>query len=316
MKQTVRVVEGCTRGILQVSDPTTRSGPPTVDFLHKTTYDWIREPSNWKRMVEKGPDSYQPMIPILAVLVRHAQSLASTSKYSARKQCISRLFLLASEVQDPPEARSQMIAILDQLDVRQLKGLGIDSILLQTAIPTESKGVKRTTESNHMTWAAAWACRPYICGKVEQNPSILSVPRRQSLSFTLKKGTPSDISFFEIVIFGYRLHGSHKEPGEESWFNGMRKMNAWQAWQRLETVKELLQKGAKIERYMKEILRTAVKDAPQNSVQAKYAKLLFDLSGRSQILESLDEMRRKSFPEQEVDKARKDGEFPDYQIDS
>jgi hypothetical protein len=93
-------------------------------------------------------------------------------------------------------------------------------------------------------------------------------------------------------------------------------MNAWQAWQRLKTIKELLQKGAKIERYMKEILRTAVKDAPQNSVQAKYAKLLFDLSGRSHILGSFDEMRRKSFPEHEVDKARKDGEFPDYQIDS
>jgi hypothetical protein len=316
VKQILRLVEACTRGILQVSDPTTRSGPPTVDFLHKTTYDWIREPSNWRRMVEKGPVDYHPMIPILAVLVRHAQSLASTSKYSARKQSISRLFLLASEVQSPPKARAQMTAIIDQLNVQQLKSLGSDSIFLQTAIPTESKGVKRTAESNHMTWAAAWACRPYICGKIEQNPSILSVPRRPSSPFALRKGTPSDIPIFEIVIFGYRLHGSRKEPGKESWFNGVRKMNAWQAWQRLKTIKELLQKGAKIERYMKEILRTAVKDAPQNSVQAKYAKLLFDLSGRSHILGSFDEMRRKSFPEHEVDKARKDGEFPDYQIDS
>ncbi|VUC32378.1 unnamed protein product [Clonostachys rosea] len=315
VKQTLRVVEGCTRGILQVSDPTTRRGPPTVDFLHKTTYDWIREPSNWKRMVEMGPDNYQPMIPILAVLARHAQSLSSTSKYSARKQCISRLFLLASEVQAPAKARSQMTSILDQLDVRQLKGLGIDSIFLQTAIPAESKGVKRTAESNHMAWAAAWACRPYICAKVEQNPSILLMPRRQGL-FTLRKGTPSNIPIFEVVIFGYRLHGSRTEAGEESWFNRVRKMNAWQAWQRLETIKELLQKGAKIEGYMKEILRTAVKEAPKNSVQAKYAKLLFDLSGRRDILASFDEMRRKSFPEYEVDEARKEGEFPDYQIDS
>lgn len=316
VKQTVRLVEGCTRGILQVSDPTTRSGPPTVDFLHKTTYDWIRERSNWNRMVEQGPVDYPPLIPILAVLVRHSQSPAGTNGYSANKQCISRLFLLASEIQGPPKAIAQMTAILDQLDIQQLKTIGIDSIFLQTAIPTESKGVKRTAEPNHMAWAAAWACRPYICRKVEQNPSILSVPRRQSSPFALRKGTPSDIPIFEMVIFGYRLHGSRKEPGEESWFNGVRKMNAWQAWQRLETIKELLQRGAKIERYMKEILRTAVKDSPQNSVQAKYAKLLFDLSGRSNILGSFDEMRRKSFPEHEVDKARKDGEFPDYQIDS
>ncbi|KAI6784132.1 uncharacterized protein J7T54_004678 [Emericellopsis cladophorae] len=315
-KQTVRVVEGCTRGILQVSDPITGSGPATVDFLHKTAYDWIKSPSNWNGIIQKGPDRYQPMIPILAVLVRHARSLASTSKYSTRKQCISRLFLLASKVQDPPEARSQMIAILDQLDVRQLQGLGIDSIFLQTAISTESKGVKRTAVANHMAWAAAWACRPYICGKVEQNPSILSVPRRQITLFSLKKGTPSDIPVLEIVIFGYRLGGARKEPGEESWVNSVRRLNAWQAWQRLETIKELLQKGAKIEKYMKEILRTAVKDAPQNSVQAKYAQLLFDLSGRNNILGSFDEMSQKSFPKHEVDEARKEGEFPDYHIDS
>lgn len=207
-----------------------------------------------------------------------------------------------------------MTAILDQLDIRQLEGLGIDSIFLQTAIPTESNGVKRTAESNHMTWADAWACRPYICGKVEHNPSILLGPRWQSL-FSLRKGTPSNIGIFEVVIFVYRLHGSRTQTGEEIWFNHLRKMNPWLAWQRLETIKKLLQKGAKIERYMKEILRAAVKDAPPNSVQARYAKLLLDLSGQGHILASFDEMRRKSFPEHEVGKVRKDGEFPDYQID-
>ncbi|CAI6099445.1 unnamed protein product [Clonostachys chloroleuca] len=131
----------------------------------------------------------------------------------------------------------------------------------------------------------------------------------------IQEQTPSNIGIFEVIIFVYRLHGSRTQTGEEIWFNHLRKMNPWLAWQRLETIKKLLQKGAKIERYMKEILRAAVKDAPPNSVQARYVKLLLDLSGHSHILASFDEMRRKSFPEHEVGKVRKDGEFPDYQID-
>lgn len=62
-EQTERLVEGCTRGILQVLDAASSSGPCTIDFLHKTTYDWLRETSNWNRILENGPRATSPSSP-------------------------------------------------------------------------------------------------------------------------------------------------------------------------------------------------------------------------------------------------------------
>lgn len=71
--------------------------------------------------------------------------------------------MLASEVRDSPEARAKLVAILDGLDAQYLRELRSESILPQTAVPIEN----RTCGLNTMAWAAAWACHPYIRGKLE-----------------------------------------------------------------------------------------------------------------------------------------------------
>ena len=312
-EQTVRLVEGCTRGILQVSDGASSRGQQrTIDFLHKTTYDWLREPSNWERILANGPPGYEPILPILAVLVSHARSLARDGKYAAIKQCTSRIFMLAGEVRDSPESRAKLVAILDQLDPHDLRELRAESILLQTAVSAE----RRTCELSTMTWAAAWACHPYIRGKLEQDASLELTRAGRGFSF-LRKGVPPQISVLEIAVLGFRLKGSSFALRENPWYHRARTLDAWHAWQRLETIKLLLEKGGKMEGYMTVALQAVLRDAPKDSAEAEYARLLTRLAGWKILLghpNKFDDMRSKSFPEDKVQEAHEERLFPGHKI--
>jgi hypothetical protein len=309
-KLTKRLLAGHTRGILQISDPAPNGGPSTIDFLHKTTYEWLQEKDNWERILEKGPTNYQPILPILAVLVSHALSLGYSNKYSVLKECISRIFMLAGEVPDTAEARAKLVSIIDRLDLNHLRALGTDSIFFRTGVPT----VNRTVELTVMTWAAAWACHPYIRGKLEADPSHVLRPADHRFSLFPRKSQPTQISLLQTAIFGFRHYSSARSSKDERWFIDVRKLNVWQASQRLDTVKLLLDRGAKIEGYMKEELKALRKDVPKNGTEYAYANLLLEIAGHGDFLSSFDRRKHKIFPEGMVWEAHDEWQFPEYKI--
>ncbi|KAL2815816.1 hypothetical protein BDW59DRAFT_153631 [Aspergillus cavernicola] len=93
IKPTKRLREGHTRGILQILDPE-KGRRATIDFLHRTAFEWIQEPDNWDHIIGMGPSNYHPVSPIIAVLVSHALSLAPFKHNEAPNTCIDRTSFL------------------------------------------------------------------------------------------------------------------------------------------------------------------------------------------------------------------------------
>ena len=115
-----------------------------------------------------------------------------------------------------------------------------------------------------------------------------------------------------MAIFGFRYHGSGPSSEDERWFIDVKKLNAWQASQRLETIKLLLEYGAKIEGYMKEALKSLVKDVSKD--ESRYAKLLLEIAGDRDILGSFDARKSKVFPKSMVWESHAGWLFPEYKI--
>lgn len=125
---------------------------------------------------------------------------------------------------------------------------------------------------------------------------------------------PPEISVLEIAVLGFRLSGSASALREKQWFDRVRRLNAWQAWQRLETIKLLLEKGAKIKGYMAVALQAVLRDASKHSSEAEYAKLLLGFASWKSVFKDLDTMRSVSFPNDKVQEAHEEGLFPEYKI--
>lgn len=308
-KNTERLLQGHTRGILQVSTPGPTGGPHTIDFLHKTAYEWLRE-INWQKVIGNGPRDYQPLLCILDVLVHHTHTLET--KHSVLKQCLSRIFMLAGEVQEDnnPATRSKLVSIIDRVKPRHLWDMGIESLFFLTAVSTANKII--APELATMTWAAAWACHPYLQGKLEADPSIPVGQQSKGFAFKqwfTKSAPQTQVSLLDAAIFGFK----HRRAGLH-WYIDVRKLSVWQAFQRLETVKVLLQQGAKIDNRTRTALKSMTKEMPPDSVDVKYLNLLINISGRHNFLDSFDAERRKVFSDDLVAKSHKDSMFPEYKI--
>ncbi|KAI1119959.1 hypothetical protein F5Y10DRAFT_259314 [Nemania abortiva] len=331
---TKRLLEGHTRGILQVSYPQSASGPCMVDFLHRTTYEWLRERRNWEQVLKKGPPNYEPILPILEALISYVRSLGTDAKPEVLCQHIRQIFMLASNVRGTQDTRAQLVSIIDKLDSGCLTSLGPEIIFDGTAVPSRDRSVKRDT----ITWAAAWACHPYIRGRVEADANLKWKTTIRFLDL-FKKGLPNNIAIIEIAIFGFRYEGSHVYEGWETsgalylfrrlfprkkagaWcgFLGAgarsdRYIPTWLACQRLEAIKLLLERGAKIEGYMREMIKKYIERQGCDKTTAVYLNLLLHIAEQHDTLGSIDSMRDNVFPENVVQESYDASLFQEHSI--
>jgi hypothetical protein len=280
-KVTQRLVDGHTRGILQVLTPSSErratdslqalpspSRPATVDFLHKTAYEWIQKPDNWHRIIQAGPLHYQPMLAILAVLVNY---IGSPTRSNDDLSCVEQVFWLATHIPNTAESRAQLVSIIDKLDTMKLT---IDAFARNLA---DIRGQKE--DGNTLIWAAACGCHAYVQGKMDLlNTALLTPGKRKRLSFLRQNTPPARVSLLEAAIFGFENAG-------------LRMLNPWHATERLKTVKVLLQHGARIDKY-------TVKTLKEHDV--KYTRLLLSLAKDRDILKNFDAKVEAVYPESDV----------------
>lgn len=301
-KVVARYLEGHTRGILQVADD------GMVDFLHRTAFDWLRAEENWSQLCSKGPPGYQSSVVLVAVLVSHIQSSNLDNSYTSwvmRIQYIHRVFMLAGEVPNTPEARTQLVPILDKLEPEHLRHLSSNDLFSETGVSIKS----RTVDMNVVTLAAAWGCHAYLRGKLDSDPSVIKT-QRGIIPFS----SQPFVSVMEATIFGFRKSVAESASKDDSWFVEARRLSPWQASQRLETVKVLLEKNMKIQSPMKKSLKQLRDEAPDGSVESKYAQLLLDIAKHHGNLSSFEDMKKKVFSESMIRNSHAEWEFPEYQI--
>jgi hypothetical protein len=285
-----RTIEAHTRGILQIAEFGAHAEDYTVDFLHKTAYEWLREPEQWDKILSDGPPEYQPLLPILAVLVSHVQSLAPAGRHHPlQDKCVHRIFMLAGEVPNTPANRKALVSIMDKLDVRGLRNVEINF---------DMPG-RRLADTNPLTLAAVWGCHPYLRGKLEANPSLYVKPKER-FSVIRKAPTPVIISLLEAAVLGFSRKSASTRANTPAWVREARGLdNAWRVVQRLETVKVLLERGGRIEGHVKSNLRDWVKNVG-NSTEARYCNLVLEMAGNRTALQAFDDIRRKTIPDNEV----------------
>jgi hypothetical protein len=126
-----RLLEGHTRGILQISRPDD-VGTPTVDFLHRTAFDWIRTDSNWANICDQGPPDFDAVLPLIAVL---ADSLQSMAEGSIKLQSFLRLLRLAEGARDTRESRKALLSMFKRLEPGRFFGTSRDISLPRNICP-------------------------------------------------------------------------------------------------------------------------------------------------------------------------------------
>ncbi|GIJ99621.1 hypothetical protein Aspvir_003622 [Aspergillus viridinutans] len=241
VKITKPLVEGHTRGILQVLSPVSYGKPATIDFLHKTAYEWIQQPDNWRRIIACGPPNY------------HRDSSRVRSRI---------LQMLARK----------LVSIIDKLNEKHLK------------FKTGSSTPVQNSTQRSLTWAAAWGCHAYLQGKLDLSGTISQTTHeKHRFFFPSRKVRDVDVksSLLEAAIFDFDQFGTGP-------------LDAWSATQRLKTIKVLLLRGARIERYMLERLKT------QQTGNSLYAQLLLEMAKDRDVLANFDAKVEATYPESAV----------------
>lgn len=344
-KLTKRLLEGHTRGILQISDPPEPSKPHMIDFLHRTAYEWLCEKDSWCRVLENGPPGYQPILSILAVLVSHVNAITwSSDSPDARwipELCMHRIFTLAAEVRDCPETRAKLVSIIDRLDPKRLREFGPGKynpveakqswkiyqmqtgfryrVSFQRTMPNFQKFVERSMHPTAMGWAAAYSCHPYIRGKLEMDPSHVFTPAKERFKFFARKNLPKGFYLLETAMFGFEplkpLLSDEQNIGSKSF----RIMNDWQASQRLETVKLILNCGVKMTQDIKDNLICFQSGGFMRRTDREskhvYIDLMVEIAKCRKFQPSYFEKRKRElFPESRVRAAYEGMQFPEYEI--
>ncbi|KAJ0422247.1 hypothetical protein BJY00DRAFT_311307 [Aspergillus carlsbadensis] len=267
---TQRLVEGQTRGILQVLYPPFPGVPPKVEFLYKTAYEWTHRPDIWHRIIRAGPSRYQPILAILAVVVSHMESI-DNADISLEFE-LRQIFWLASHVPDTAECRTRLVPVIDKLDTMNLR--------INTFIRKYFRLANWKDDEPPLSWAAVWGCHTYIQGKLDlSNTTALSPGKKHRMSF-LRRNPPSDkISLLEAAIFGVEDDDRH------------RRRSAWNEFNRLKTVEVLMKHGAKMDKRL--IKRLKRQDN-------RYTRLLLSLDNDRDMLADFDATLAREYPEEEI----------------
>ncbi|PVH92937.1 hypothetical protein DM02DRAFT_575040 [Periconia macrospinosa] len=301
MKPLDRLLKGHTRGILQVSE---NNEEYTVDFLHRTAFEWLRMERNWSQIREQGGANYQAMLYILRVLVSHICSVKE-SPFHVFEHYLARIFMLASEIPDTLEGRSQLVHIIDDIDQRCFDNLVRDRNSHLT--PTFGMELKDLRDIPHfavniMTYAAAWSCCTYLHGKLDTMEPI----KKRSFFSTPRQATLEPLLNMAMGSFG-NCPAKASSSVRES-----RRPSIWQTSKRLRTIHFLLQRGAKISRSMSRRLGNV--RFTNSTLEQTYVEILQEVRSSRNMANSLAKQLLKHFPANLVATSRSEDEYPDFFI--
>lgn len=310
-----RLLAGHTKGILQVSESPESLKPRTVDFLHRTTFDWLRMERNWTTIRSQEPPGFQAILTHIAVLISHLRTLEDRKKDSPRrqelrKQLVFRILEFSRNIENTSENKAKMVTILSQMETDSLLPVDIKSIFKKTRVQCSN----RKLENELVTLAAAWSCLPYLEAKTEINPNILHTKHKGILTKHFSKES-IPISLLEAAVLG----GVSRKPLKYStteWFDEARAFSQWKASQRLDTIKFLLEHDVKPDSRLKDMIKKFC-DETKNDIDIGYENQywtlvdkMFDL--RPSNLAEFDDIKRGLLPE--IEESRRIEEFPEFKI--
>ncbi|KAN0083496.1 hypothetical protein V8E54_002584 [Elaphomyces granulatus] len=310
-----RLLEGHTKGILQVS---ASSIPPTVDFLHRTTFDWLRMEHNWSKIRSQEPHEFQSALTLIAVLVSRLRSLGQVSKDTPdqreyRWQHIFQILKFSREVENTPENRRKLVTVLDQMESdKLLPPLDFKAIFDGTKIPNT-----RTLQNDLSTLAASWCCLPFLQAKCDMSPKILHIKNwvetiRPSFFRGYNRRRP--LSLLEASALG---GVSRRYRHRTNWFDEARGFSQWQASQRLDTIKFLLEKKVKLDDSVKEATKIFTSRGSSSRLEGddfeyQYWSLVEKMIDDRSNLASFDKIKHEFLPG--IEACRLWEEFPEFEI--
>jgi len=305
-----RLLEGHTKGILQVSDVPRDGHQWTVDFLHRTTYDWLRKDANWINIESAEPPGFQPVLWLLAVLVSHLKFYQSPTKKWDENGLISRILLFSREFPERPELQPSLLRVLEPLDrglfkPRPLLPVFKDTVWIEWYDITHLK-------IDFALASAAFSCRQYLHAKLDdilsteskRKTSRKSNPILQVMNHFLDPAKSPLRSHLEAAILSFGRDGSRNGYG---WRRVLISRDDYLDALRLDTIELLLNKGAKPGRRLGKFVAANRGEAYWDLVH-----LLISHTTLSD-LEAFRLEKQRRLPGVKRDRARK--EYPNYTID-
>lgn len=317
-----RLLAGCTQGLLQASASHDGSDYEykrwTVDFLHRTVFDWLRKKDNWTTICSDGPSDFNPILTLIAILASQLResiqpanrAAPATLSFILKRDLILRILKLSSKIENTPDNRGKLVTILDQVATEWLLPVEASQWFEGTMVETRNRLL---VNGRAATLAAAWCCLPLLRAKVEADPTIL---RKRNPLRNIKVALfnrPRPISLLEASALSWVSRSMLSLP---EWDNPLRKkghgparmLTKWHIYLRLETLKFLLQNNAKPDSSFKKRVKTYVQRSQGTaSLEHIYWSLvdeLFDNKSdltsynvRQRLLLEVDELPPKDFPE-------------------
>ncbi|KAL3457652.1 hypothetical protein BJX64DRAFT_244776 [Aspergillus heterothallicus] len=306
-----RFLEGHTKGILQISHFSKLSKKqPTVDFLHRTAFDWLRIESNWAKIREQAPDKFDALLTLIAVLVGHVRTLGEARKdtpeeRNVREQCIFRILKLSAEIEDSAYSRSKLLAMIEQMEAEKLLPHSIARIFAHTKVPMERN---MFSENRIAILAAAWPSLTLLKAKCAANPTLLKSNEATGIWRHFSR-QPVYVSVLEATILGVP-----ESPNSPKWYESERGFTQWQIAQRLDTIKFLLENNARPTKVLRETVKELAATSFQASDRAKYWEVVDKmLNSRPGGLAWCDAKKTSLFPD--IHKSRLQSEFIECKIE-
>ncbi|KAJ5588338.1 hypothetical protein N7537_011016 [Penicillium hordei] len=307
-----RFLEGHTKGILQISHfSKINTKPPTVDFLHRTAFDWLRIQANQSKIHAQAPEKFDPLLTLVGVLVGEVRTKGPAWKDNAgqkglRLQCIFRILKLSAEIQDSPYNRDKLLSIVGQMETEKLLPISLGDVFASTRVPNSRT---MSSESRIAILAATWPCPTLLKAKCAANPALLKPSGGVGVWKHFSKN-PIYVSPLEASVLG--IVDNTIVP---KWFELDRGFTQWQISQRLHTIKFLLESNAKPTKALKDVVKGLVPIDPLHvkSDENKYWWVVDKMLNSRSGLAGFDGMKTNLFPD--IHKSRLQSEFPECKIE-
>ena len=238
-----RLLAGHTKGILQIA-PVSKTSPDggirrTVDFLHRTAFDWIQLPDR-RREIESQSPGFDPLVALWTALSGEMRHLTFVLRRSQYNGCdLYQLFQICARIDHLSASKDNLAAMLHQVKLLETmwdgESLNVSKFLCERYLAyTDAKDIPVSDRMD--TLAAAWCCRAYIRARCETVPDFLQ--KRPHILEAAVLGTPNDATSPH--------NGADRVIVE--W-------NDQEALLRLETVKLIVDYGARSSRRLEQAVR-------------------------------------------------------------
>ncbi|KAF5562297.1 P-loop containing protein [Fusarium phyllophilum] len=165
-----RRVAGHTGGMLQVRCNTPKATRTSVDFLHRTVFDWLQ--SIWPTIISDGATEYDPNLVLASTLVSRSRHY-----YSSGPDAIRDVFHLCRSCKSCTGSRIHLLGIIGKLQQHELEGL--ERVIVEPEYTVFKKFPVATLRSYI---AMTLSCAPYLQA-LRESPShrtFLEPPRMWS----------------------------------------------------------------------------------------------------------------------------------------